>query len=336
MRDLNGISAERELPYLRAAFVLCPSFTLTPMACFADALRLAADHHDHSRPIFFDWEYASVTDEPIASSSTLLVEPTIKLDEITDYDCIIVCGGLLREFDTISSRVFELLRSAQRRGTLVIGLCTGSFVLARAGLLDGGHCAIQANVLKDFTDLFPDIAPVTQRQFIIEDNVITCPGGVLALDVAALVIEMRGDASRTLKALDYLLFDYENPRSQLPKRPYQELFDRASDLTRDAVILMEANVDAPFSVSELALRLNTTRPRLNRQFARDMRAAPGAFWLELRLQIASRLMLERNLSVTEIGYSLGFADAAHFCRRFRQRFDVSPKRFREKFSVQTQ
>lgn len=323
-------SRRQELPYLRAAIVLCPSFTLTPMACFSDALRLAADHHDDSQQIFFEWEYASATDGPVKASTGLSVEPTIKLTEISEFDCIVVCGGLLRDFDEIEQQTFELLRKAHQRSNLIVGLCTGTFVLAQAGLLEGRTCAIQANVLSDFTRKFAHTTPITQKNYWIEDNVITCPGGVLSLDVAAYIIRTWGNAGRTFKALDYLLFDYENPRSRLPKRPYREHFDRASDLTRDAVGLMEAHLDMPFSISELAIRLNTTRLRLTRQFSKDMQVAPGAFWLDLRLNVASKQLLERNLSVTQIAYNLGFADTAHFCRKFKKRFEISPNAFRDK------
>lgn len=333
MTDISNPSQRQKLPYLRAAIVLCPSFTLTPMACFSDALRLAADHHDDSKQIFFKWEYAAASNQPIKSSSGLSVEPTITLAEILEFDCIVICGGLLRDFDEIHPQTFELLKEAQAQSKLIVGLCTGSFALVKAGLLDGGTCAIQTNVLPEFTSMFTQTTPITQKNYWAEGNVITCPGGVLSLDVAAHIIRTWGNASRTFKALDYLLFDYENPRSAFPKRPYQEHLDRASNLTRDAVGLMEANLDAPFSVSELATRLDTTRTRLTRQFTRDMRAAPGAFWLDLRLNIASSQLLERNLSVTEVAYDLGFADTAHFCRKFKNRFEMSPNAFRLKFAT---
>lgn len=335
MPDFPTPSQRDRLPYLRAAIVLCPSFTLTPMACFSDALRLAADRHDDSQQIFFKWEYAAASDQPVKSSSGLSVEPTITLAEIVDFDCIVICGGLLRDFDQIDPQTYELLKQAHAQSKLIVGLCTGSFVLVKAGLLDGGTCAIQTNVLSDFTTMFTQTTPITQKNYWIEGNVITCPGGILSLDVAAHIIRTWGNASRTFKALDYLLFDYENPRSQFPKRPYQEHLDRAGKLTRDAVGLMEAHLDAPFPVSELAARLDTTRTRLTRQFTRDMQAAPGVFWLDLRLNIASRQLLERNLSVTEIAYNLGFTDTAHFCRKFKERFEMSPNAFRQKLKLES-
>ncbi|MCI5097635.1 MAG: helix-turn-helix domain-containing protein [Rhodobacteraceae bacterium] len=323
-------------PYLTAAFLLCPNFTLTPMACFSDALRLAADHHDNSRQVFFKWEYASASLQTPVSSSGLTVAPTISLAEAADFDCIVVCGGLIRGFETLRPEVLDLLRAAHAKSKLIVGLCTGSFVLAQAGLLQGKSSAIQANVLQDFVRMFPDTTPLTRKNYWVEDNLITCPGGILSLDVAAHLIRTWGDASRTFKALDYLLFDYENPRTRFPERPYQSQLDRASDLTRNAVSIMENHVDTPFTVSELANRLACTRARLNRVFAKDMGAAPGSFWMEMRLNLASRSLIERNHSVTEVGYTLGFSDTAHFCKNFKAKFDLSPNAFRKRYRSATE
>ncbi|MBU3260192.1 helix-turn-helix domain-containing protein [Roseovarius sp. PS-C2] len=316
-------------PYLSAAIVLCPGFTLTPMSCFSDVLRLAADQGDNSRKVLFQWEYAVAGEGGAVSSSGLEVRPTIALDEIMGFDCIVVCGGLLRDMGQIRPDLYDLLRQAHEGGALVVGLCTGSFVLGEAGLLEGKSCAVHPNVLHAFSERFPGTTPLTRKTYWEEGRVITCPGGVLSLDVAAHLIRTWGNMSRTFKALDYLLFNYENPRTYFPKRPYQERLERAATLTRDAVGLMEANIETPLSVTSLARRLATTRTRLTRVFQRDMGENPAAFWLNMRLDIASRLLVERSLSVTEIGYELGFSDTAHFCRQFRRRFDRTPGQFRK-------
>lgn len=321
-----------KLPYLSVAFLLCPSFTLTPMACFTDALRLAADRHDESKQVFFKWGYASTSEGEVISSSGLPVSSTIGLSDLGEFDCIVVCGGLLRDFEEIPSSVFTLLAELHDQGKMIIGLCTGSFALAKAGLLNGKSCAVQANVLRDFVSMFRDTTPVTNKNYWIEGNVITCPGGILSLDVAAHVIRHSSDLSRTYKALDYMLFNYENPRQYFPKRPYQEQYDKAGALTQHVIQMMETNIDEPVSISELATRLATTRTRITRQFIEDMAISPGKFWMELRLDIACQLLLEKDLSITEIGYNVGFNDTAHFCKRFKDRYEVSPNSYRQKFT----
>ena len=109
-------------PYLSAAIVLCPGFTLTPMSCFSDALRLAADQGDNSRKVLFQWEYAVAGTGGAVSSSGLEVRPTIALDEIMGFDCIVVCGGLLRDMGQIRPDLYDLLRQAHEGGALVVGL----------------------------------------------------------------------------------------------------------------------------------------------------------------------------------------------------------------------
>lgn len=170
---------------------------------------------------------------------------------------------------------------------------------------------------------------MTQKNYRAEENIVTCPGGILSIDVAAHLVKNWGNLSRTFKALDYLLFNYETPQSYFPWRPYQEELDRASKLTRDAVRLMEANIEIPYKISQLAENLNTTCTRLHRAFDQDLDQSPGRFWLAMMLELSSKLLIEQRLTITEIGFNVGFSDTAHFCRSFKAKFDVSPRKYRQ-------
>ena len=315
-------------PYLSVAFVLCPGFTATPLACFSDALRLAADHHDNSSQVFFKWGFASAAKKDVVSSSGLEIHPNISLEQAADYDCLVICGGLIREFKEIDPRVHELIRNAHSKNRTIVGMCTGAFVVAQTGLLERKKCAVQANVLEDFKKLCPTTIPLTRINYCIEGSIITCPGGVLSVDVAAHIIETSSNHFRTLKALDYLLFDYENPRSTFPKRTYQEKFDLATEVVRNAIRLMESGVGNPYPIDTLSNKVGTTKSTLTRQFKKDIGISPAGFWLTIRLEFASRLLLESRQKVTEIAYKVGFADTAHFCKVFKLRFGATPRDYR--------
>lgn len=92
----KGPAPRTGLPLLRVAILLCPDFTLTPMASFVDALRLAADRRDDSRQIYFAWDYYSTTGTSPVSSSGLPVASLAEPSNLDAYDCVVVCGGLIR------------------------------------------------------------------------------------------------------------------------------------------------------------------------------------------------------------------------------------------------
>lgn len=316
------------LPYLRVGILLCPGFTLTPVASFVDALRLAADRGDRSRQVYFAWQFIAAAPPPIRASCGLEVVPTADLD-LDRYDCLVVCGGLIRELPGVLPKVRACLRAAAHRRIPLVALCTGSFVLAETGLLDGGRAAMHFDVAAEFRRRFPKCQAVSDANYIIDGDIVTCAGSIVAIEVAAYLIARYGDSSRARKALSYLLFKPEEAPSGTRTKPWGPALSRASQLTVDAVQYMEFRLDAPCSISELAKSLNTTRTRLNRAFSRDLRLAPAAFWRGIRLHAAQELLASRRRTVSEVAYDVGFCDTAHFCRTFRRYVGLTPQQYRQ-------
>ncbi|WP_237359252.1 DJ-1/PfpI family protein [Rhizobium phaseoli] len=114
-----------------------PNFTLMPLACFTDFLRLAGDEGDFSRRIYCDWELLSHNLDPIRSSCGLELTPGRTYGDPGDYDFIVVHGGILHADHRIPPELYAFVTDAVRQGVPVAGNCSGSFVLAEAGLLAG-------------------------------------------------------------------------------------------------------------------------------------------------------------------------------------------------------
>ena len=126
-------------PRLRVGFILTPRFTLCAFANFVDVLRLAADEGDRSRPILCRWRLLSSTMDPVSSSSGIVVQPEERLGDPTRFDYIVVIGGLMQELETLAPAYVSFLQRAAAVGVPLVGVCTGAFVLHRAGLIRGYH-----------------------------------------------------------------------------------------------------------------------------------------------------------------------------------------------------
>ncbi|RJT41684.1 hypothetical protein D3227_02970 [Mesorhizobium waimense] len=236
------------------------------MASFVDALRLAADKQDHSRQVYFAWDFISAGPSPVRASCGLEMTPAGNLDDPEAYDCIAVCGGLIPDLAGIHPATFEYLRAVNARGIPLVGLCTGSFVLAQAGLLEHRECALHFDTLGEFLSRFPNSNPATSQNYVIDGNIITCPGSIVAIDIAAFLIARYSDAARARKALNYLLFKPEESRIVLKAKPYEEALGSAARLTVEAVKAMETRIDSPCSIEDLALSLNTTKNTIEPRF----------------------------------------------------------------------
>lgn len=327
-RPTLQLPQQTQYPYLRIGILLCPNFTLTPMACFVDGLRLAADTRDNSRQVYFSWTFISASSGPISSSCGLPMQVDAGFPPLEDVDCLVICGGLLRNFDEISDKAFDYVRRVHAAGKPLIGLCTGSFLLARTGLLDGCNVALAPTVLDAFTKMFDSAHPHIDRVLVVDNNICTCPGSIAAIDVMSLLVSQASSITRAQKAQDYLLYKPDKSPFTLKAKPYAEALSVASDLTARAVRLMEFQSETPCSVAELAEVLHVSSNRLTRAFKRDMGCSPSEFWTNIRLLLAQELLAGRRQTVTEIAYETGFCDTAHFCKVFKKKFGSTPQEFR--------
>lgn len=303
--------------------MLAPDFTLSALSLFIDALRLAADEGDGSRPIRCSWSVMSPSERPLRASSGLLLERTDPLSQPHNFDYIVIVGGLLHTRREVDPEVVRYLRSAAEAEVPLVGVCTGSFVLARAGLMQGYRCCVSWYHVQDFEAEFPNHQPVADRLFVVDGPRITCSGGTGVADLAAFLIERHLGRSTSQKAMHVLLMQYGRPGAEAqPHRPVAEPI--RDNRVRRAVLLMEQNVAKPLSVEVIAAKLSVSHRQLERLFKLETGRSPGAVYRELRLRHARLLIENTDLSMTEISDATGFCDSAHFSRQFKQLFSLSP------------
>jgi transcriptional regulator GlxA family with amidase domain len=264
----------------------------------------------------------------VEASCGMQLAPGAGLPEPGGFDYVVVVGGLLPDCLALPAETYEIIRNAHRSGASVVGICTGSFILAEAGLLDGQECAVHIEHRQQLSEMYPKLQPVTDRSFVRGKNVITCPGGTAAIDLAYALIEEHCGRARAVKSLMSLLVEKQRLAYQMPVRPFQELTSCGNWRVEKALELMERHALAPFSVAELAERIGSSVRGLNRSFAQIAGAPPGAIWRKIRLNHAHWQLLNTHRSVTEIALECGFADLAHFSRWFRDEYGEAPAAFR--------
>lgn len=316
-------------PDARFAFVLTPAFTLLPFAGFVDAVRHSADEADRSRQIFCTWEVLSHNLEPVTASSGMSVLPWKTYEEARSYDYVVVVGGLLSELDRIHPDTLAFLKESHERGTKLVGLCTGSFAIAKAGLLNGRHCAIHAHHRPEFVRLFPDVMPIENEIHIEDGEIVTCPGGTAAIDLAVEILIEHCGKSRGLKGLTAMVVDQHRRAHDVGRMPYEDLEDCGNWRVEQAVRIMRQKIREPDTTEVLAEMLGTTVRQLNRAFRSYAKAAPQEIWRNMRLQHARWRLINSKRTITQIAHECGFADSSHFSRWFKREFGEPPRIYRE-------
>jgi transcriptional regulator GlxA family with amidase domain len=316
-----------ETARLRIGFVLVPRFTLTAFAGFVDALRLAADVDDRSRQIDCEWRILGQRSKPVAASCGASVQPWAPMEQPEQYDYIVVVGGLMHGGQVVQPGLYRFLQAAARVGVPLIGLCTGSFVLARAGLLDGYECCVSWFHRSDFEAEFPRLRVQSERLFVVDRDRLTCAGGTSVVHLAAYVIERHVSRSHAIKSLRILLEDAPLPANAA--QPESVVTQRAHDgVVRRAMLLIEQHLGDALELREVLRPLRIGMRQIERRFHDDVGIGPREYRLRLRLARARWLLEHTERPVTSIGLECGFVDGSHFARTFRRRCGMRPSKFR--------
>lgn len=321
---------ENQSPSLRVAFIPTPDFTLMALCGFIEALRIAADTEDRSRQIHCEWTVMTPDASPVRSSAGVVVVPSDRLRPPEDFDYIVVVGGLLKGHDNIDGAIYKYLKQAAKKNITLVGACTGSFVLARSGLMHNKRCCVHQFHLSDFEAEFPKLQVEADQLFIVQGNRITCPGGASVIDLAIYLIERHCGRDRALKTICQLIFDEARSSDHPQARIAFDWLTAAKENTvRRAILVMQQNIGSVRPISEISAAVGTNTRQLERMFKRTVNMSPTAFYRRLRLERALWLLEHSRKSMSIIAYECGFADSSHFGRLCKQVLGVTPSDVRK-------
>lgn len=307
-------------PTFTFAFVILPKFSTFTLSCLIEPLRIA-NYCDGKE--LYNWKLLSMEGDAIPSASGIPVQTEAINPENSHYDAIIVCGGWNAERYE-NPELFRWLRSMGRKGCILGAAEIGSYVLARAGLLEGYDSTVHWHCLSAFREAYPDHS-VKEQLFVIDRKRMTCAGGTACLDMILSDIENRYGKSLAIEVADQLLYNSIRD-SETPQREVQSHTNTAPPPALQGVIeFMENNIEEPISIPEICGFLDVTQRKLERLFNRYYECSAVAFYRALRLQHARTLLTQTNMSVLDIGVACGFASSSYFSKSYTDMFDVRPR-----------
>jgi transcriptional regulator GlxA family with amidase domain len=326
------VSARRAGAELSVGLLLWPSFPLLSLASFCDCLRHAADLGDQSRQLRCTWTLLGPTDDTVEASCGVSVPVRAYSGKASRFDYFVVIGGLLPRLEHVDPRYWDALRDADAAGVPLIGLCTGSFVLAKAGYMHDRVACVHSFHYDDYQSMFPGLRVVTNADYVIDGNRITCAGGVSAIELATRLISVHCGADRASKVIHQMTVSRKSGTSFVERRRALGYLAVDSLLLRHAIVLMEENLEAPLTIAAIARMTGSNARQLERVFMSEMGVTPKEFYRTMRLRYARWLLLNSAKRVTAIAYECGFADSAHFIRGFREAYGVTPGKLRASLS----
>ena len=332
--SLLGLSKAPDLPEvqpeLKVGIIPLPNFTLVSLASLTDGLRLAADIKEHSRQIFITWDILACNKQPISSSCGIVINPQKTIDSWHNFDVIVVVGGLLPASAFPDDEIIACISKAYESSIQIAGLCTGTFALARAGLLDSRMCAVYPGIARYLSELFPTTILVTEQAVLAEGTIYTCQGGTSGLELAHRLVKTTFGKEFADKCMELKPLNHGRDRSDKAP-PWLRRFEHLEreHLVHRAITCMTNSPSGYIGVNELSNLLRVSERNLNRAFRSQFGKPPSTVSRELRLDRGRWELINKSKSVTKIAVDCGFSDSAHFGRWFKQRYGETPVQYRK-------
>ncbi len=292
------------------------------MSSAIEPLRMANRICDN--PVY-SWKTFSETGEAVTASDGLSVNVDSSINDpraIDNLDVVIVCGGWNVEQNT-STAVIRWLRAISQTGIGLGSTCTGSYVLASAGLLDGYRCSIHWENIGALTDLFPKVH-VSRSVYTLDRDRFTCSGGTSPVDMMSHFIRAKCGPEVSAGVAEQFIYDRIRQSTDRQRVPLKHVVGKQSEKLVIAVGLMEANIRETISQSDIAAYTNLSRRQLQRLFQRYLMCTPSRYYLQIRLARARELLHQTSMSLVEVSNLTGFVSSSHFSKSFKEHFGHSP------------
>jgi len=322
--EVEVISGDTEV----IGILIIEGYPIIPFSCVVDSLRAA---NRLSGKELYHWEYYGPDETPVAASCGITV-PTRPLSEAKNLKTlVIVAPNTAQHFD--DSTTIRLLKALDKKEVNLGSASSGSFILARAGLLDDCRCTIHWENIPVFKELYPHL-DVAFTLYEIAERRFTCSGGIAALDMMLKLIE--NQYGRQLAQQISQQFQHDRIRTEIDSQQMADRIDLAMSAPKliDVINLMENNIEVPLSLPSIAEKCNLSLRQIERLFHKYRNVTPSQYYLSLRLMHAKQLLLNTNRSVIDISIATGFETQSYFTACYRKHFGSSPRSHRSQVATE--
>ena len=241
-------------------------------------------------------------------------------------------GRLLQQVGRLWLACHHWIETGYRQGATVAAACSGTFLLARTGLLDNRKATTSWWLRRTFETTFPQVR-LQSDQLVTQDRRLWCAGAYTAyLNLGLRLVEELATPRVALACAKIMLID-ANRASQSPYATLQTHVGHSDDLVWRAQTWMQARLMEGFKIQAAADVLRVSERTLARRFRRAMGQTPSRYLQDLRVETAKRLLETTNLSLEQIVERVGYVDLSSFRRLFERETTLTPREYRNRFAV---
>ncbi|MFT7559205.1 MAG: AraC family transcriptional activator FtrA [Flavobacteriales bacterium] len=287
------------------------------------------------RPELKDWyetELVSFYEGPMRTTAGLSISGTKRVRTFKNYDTLVISSWPPSD-SLVAPELYKAIEQFHNEGGRLLSFCSGSFLLARCGLLKGRNATTHWRYADKFKQDFPDVNYVDDVLYVYENNIGTSAGSAAGLDLGIAVIREDYDynvANQVARRL-VIAAHRNGGQSQFVETPVAKRPDLFSETLDWALI----NLHTTLSIENLAERACMSRRTFDRKFRASMNMSPQTWLIDQRLHLARELLESTTETVDTVATCAGFDNAITLRHHFRKRLGLSPSQYRESFQARS-
>ena len=257
----------------------------------------------------------------------------ININDVEQAQIIIVptIGGPINQVLALNPELISLLQKANKAGWTIAGNCTGNFLLAQAGILDGKSATTHWGYKNEFEQRFPNVVLKTDQMITRDENIYCAGGGLAWFDLGLHIIERSVGFETAIHTAKAFVLDYRRD-SQLSYSIMRLAKPHKDDMVSQAQAYLEKNYAQPFNVESFAESFCISKRTLIRRFNNALAMPPNTYLQSIRIERAQKMLEESRHNVEQVMTLVGYEDASSFRRLFRKKTGLSPTEYRSRFS----
>jgi AraC family transcriptional activator FtrA len=270
---------------------------------------------------------------PVSVNGGFMLQAPHRLAHLTRADTVVVLPT--ESLDRVPPEVFDALRRAHAAGSRIVSLCTGAFVLAQAGLLDGRRVTTHWMECAHLAGRYPAVSVDPGVLYVDDGDILSSAGSAASIDLCLHIVRQDYGTDLATQLARQLVVppQREGGQAQFIDTPLPSL--DADNLFTSTVTWVQEHLNEPLSVNDLAARSAMSPRTFARRFQASTGTTPHQWLLRQRVHLAQRLLETTDLPMDAVAASSGFGTAGNLRKHFHRIVQTSPQDYRRTFQDRT-
>lgn len=311
---------------------------LSTIACIAGVYEIFTTANEfnkrNSKEALFKIELASISSKAEIYKNLFTIKPEVNISKITKTNLIIIPSTLIRSYkDTVKENrlLIDWIEKKYKEGAEVASMCSGAFVLALSGLLDGKNCSTHWAFADSFRTMFPKVNLQTDQLITDENGIYTNGGAYSFLNLAIYLVEKYYDRQTAIYCSKIFQIEMDrNSQSAFTIFTGQKLHE--DETVKKAQSYIESKLNEKISVKHLSSRFSVGRRNFDRRFIKATGNTPLEYMQRVKIESAKKAFETNRKTINEVMYEVGYSDVKAFREVFRKITGMSPIEYKGKYN----